>query len=60
MITEGQTFEQWLEAAEVSVERLNEEQKALLRGALRFLKLAHDDYASSRIAGYFLLRCDAR
>jgi len=59
MITEGQTFEQWLEAAEVSVERLNDEQKALLRGAFRFLKQAQDDYASARIVGYFLLRCDA-
>ena len=59
MPTEGQTFEQWLEAAEVSAERLNDEQKALLHGAFRFLQQANGDYASARIVGYFLLRCDA-
>ena len=59
MATEGQTFEQWLEAAEVSVERLNDEQKALLHCAFRFLQQAQCDYASARIVGYFLLRCDA-
>jgi len=59
MITEGQTFEQWLEAAEVWAERLNDEQKALLHAAFRFLQQAKDDYASARIVGYFLLRCNA-
>jgi hypothetical protein len=59
MPTEGQTFDQWLEAADVSAERLNDEQKALLHGVFRFLQQAHGDYASTRIAGYFLLRCDA-
>jgi hypothetical protein len=59
MATEGQTFDQWLEAAEVSAERLSDEQKALLRGVFRFLQQANGDYASARIAGYFLLRCDA-
>jgi hypothetical protein len=59
MATEGQTFEQWLNAAEVPAERLNDEQRALLHGVFRFLKQANSDYASSRIAGYFLLRCDA-
>jgi hypothetical protein len=59
MATEGQTFEQWLEAAEVSAERLEDEQIALLRGAFRFLQQSNGDYASARIVGYFLLRCDA-
>ena len=59
MATEGQTFDQWLEAAEISAERLNDEQKALLHGVFRFLQQAEGDYASARIAGYFLLRCDA-
>ena len=59
MPTEGRTFEQWLEAAEVSAERLNDDQKALLHGAFRFLQQAKGDYASARIVGYFLLRCDA-
>jgi len=59
MVTEGQAFEQWLEAAEVSAERLNDEQKTLLHCAFRFLQQAKGDYASARIVGYFLLRCDA-
>lgn len=59
MATEGQTFEQWLEASQVSTKRLNDEQKAVLQAAFRFLLEGKSDYASSRIAGYFLLRCDA-
>lgn len=59
MTTEGRTFEEWLQAAEVSAKRLTDEQKALLNGTFRFLQQACGDYASSRIAGYFLLRCDA-
>jgi hypothetical protein len=59
MATEGQTFEQWLKTAEVSAERLSEEQKGLLHGVFRFLQQTQGDYASVRIAGYFLLRCDA-
>ena len=59
MATEGQTFEQWLKTAEVSAERLSEEQKGLLHGGFRFLQQTQGDYASVRIAGYFLLRCDA-
>jgi hypothetical protein len=59
MTTEGAAFEQWLEAAEVSTERLNDEQKALLHYAFRFLEQTKGDYASARIVGYFLLRCDA-
>ncbi len=59
MTTEGRTFEQWLEAAEVSAERLSDERRALLRCVFRFLQQAKGDYSSSRIAGYFLLRCGA-
>ena len=59
MATEGHTFEQWLDAADVPAKRLNDEQKALLHGVFRFLQQANDDYASARIAGYFLLRCGA-
>jgi hypothetical protein len=59
MATEGQTFEQWLDAAGVPAKRLNDEQRALLHGVFRFLQQANGDYASARIAGYFLLRCNA-
>jgi hypothetical protein len=59
MATEGQTFEQWLDAADVPAKRLNDEQSALLHGVFRFLQQANGDYASARIAGYFLLRCDS-
>lgn len=58
MATEGQTFEQWLEAAEVSPKRLNDSQRNVLKAAFQFLQQGKRDYASMRIAGYFLLRCD--
>jgi hypothetical protein len=58
MATEGQTFEQWLEVAKVSPERLSDQQKDVLKAAFRFLKQEKRDYASMRIVGYFLLRCD--
>jgi len=59
MAREGQTFEEWLQAAEVSADRLNDEQETLLHGVFRFLQKSRGDYASARIAGYFLLRCDS-
>lgn len=58
MATEGQTFEQWLENAEVSAERLNDQQEGILRAAFQFLQQGKRDYASRRIVGYFLLRVD--
>ena len=59
MATEGQTFEQWLNAAEVSAERLDDQQIAVLQAAFQFLQKGNGDYASMRIAGYFLLRGDS-
>ena len=56
MATEGQTFEQWLDAAKVSPKRLNDQEIAVLKAAFQFLQEAKRDYASSRIVGYFLLR----
>ena len=58
MATEGQTFEQWLEAAGVSPKQLKDEQKGVLKAAFQFLRQGKRDYASIRIVGYFLLRCD--
>lgn len=57
MATEGQTFEQWLEAAEVSPKRLSDQQEDVLKAAFQFLEQGNRDYASMRIVGYFLLRC---
>jgi hypothetical protein len=57
MVTEVQRFEQWLDAAKVSPKRLNDEQHAVLKAAFRFLQQSNQDYASSRMAGHFLLRC---
>ena len=57
MATEGQTFEQWFEAAEVSPKQLNDQQKNVLKAAFEFLEQGNRDYASMRIVGYFLLRC---
>lgn len=58
MATVGQTFEQWLEAAKVSPTRLSDQQKDVLKAAFQFLEQGNRDYASMRIVGYFLLRCD--
>ena len=57
MAKEGRTFEQWLCAAKVPLERLNDPQRAVLHAAFEFLQHSHWDYASSRIAGCFLLHC---
>ena len=57
MAKEGQTFEQWLRAAEVPPERLNDQQRAVLRAAFEYLQHSHGDYSSSRIASHFLLHC---
>jgi len=58
MATEGQTFEQWLQAAEVSPEGLSDQQQGVLKAAFQFLEQGNRDYASMRIVGHFLLRCD--
>jgi len=59
MATEGQTFEQWLRGAGVSPERLSDQQRAVLEAAFRFLQQGDGEYATSRMAGYFLLHCGA-
>jgi transposase len=55
MAREGQTLEQWLRAAKVPPERLNDQQRAVLQAACEFLQHSHGDYSSSRMAGCFLL-----
>ena len=57
MAMEGQTFEQWLLAADMPPERLNEQQRAVLRAVFEFLQHSDGDYSSSRIASHFLLHC---
>lgn len=58
MATEGRTFEQWLGAAGFSPKQLNDQQKNVLEAVFQFLQRGKQDYASMRIVGYFLLRCD--
>jgi transposase len=58
MAKEGQAFEQWLRGAKVPPERLSDQQRAILHAAFQFLQPGNGDYSSSRIAGYFLLRCN--
>jgi transposase len=57
MAKEGQTFEQWLHAAKVPPERLNDQQRAVLQATFEFLQHGCGDYSSSRIASHFLLHC---
>jgi hypothetical protein len=57
MATDGGTFEEWLQAARVHPERLNDQQQAVLHAAYQFLQGSKGDYSSSRIAGHFLLHC---
>ena len=58
MAKEGQAFEQWLCGAKVLPEELSNQQQAVLRAVFHFFQASNKDYASSRIAGYFLLRCN--
>jgi hypothetical protein len=57
MAKEGQAFEQWLLGAKVRPERLSDQQRSILQATFIFLQPRSGDYASSRIAGYFLLHC---
>ena len=41
MATEGQTFDQWLDSAQVSPSGLNPHQTAVLRAAFELLQLQH-------------------
>lgn len=57
MPTEGHPFEQWLRAAKVPPEQLNDHQRAVLNATFRFLQEGEGDYSTSRIASHFLLHC---
>jgi transposase len=58
MAKEGQAFEQWLRGAKVLPEELSDQQQAVLQAVFHFFQAGNRDYATSRIAGYFLLRCN--
>ena len=55
MATDGQSFVEWLEGAEIEQRRLNSEQMAVLRAASGFLDRCGRDYFSLRILTHFLL-----
>ena len=59
MATEGRTFDQWLENAEVPRHALSPQQLAVLEAAFGFLQSCGSDYYSLRMVGHFLLNCDA-
>jgi len=59
MAREGQAFDQWLHGAGVSPGRLSDQQRAVLEAAFHFLQQGDGEYATSRMAGYFLLHCGA-
>ena len=58
MAKEGQAFEQWLRGAKVLPEELSDQQRAVLQAVFHFFRAGSGDYASLRIAGYFLLHCN--
>jgi len=58
MVEAADTFEGWLEQADVKQERLNAEQVALLGAAFRFRQEKGTDYFSTRLLSHFLLHCD--
>lgn len=55
MATEGPTFDEWLNSAEVTPN--DEEDRAVLKAAFQFRQESEGDYATSRILGHFLLHC---
>lgn len=55
MAREGQAFEAWLEKAQLSADRLNAQQLAVLQAAFQFLEHGGHDYASRRFVEHFLL-----
>lgn len=57
MTTKDQAFEMWLQGAKVPPERLNDQQRAVLGAAFRYLQAAQGDYSTARIVSHFLLHC---
>lgn len=57
MATDGESFEQWLDRAQVPQRMRTPERCAVLQAALAFLGQAGQDYASRRMVAHFLLHC---
>jgi len=57
MATDGESFEQWLDRAQIPQRMRTPQRRAVLQAALSFLAQAGQDYASRRMVAHFLLHC---
>src|ERR1700722_19620912 len=58
-VTDG-TVAQWLSQAQISEDRLTDQQRSLLQAAFAFRQHCGQDYYSTRLLSHFLLHCDSR
>lgn len=58
MAKDGEAFVQWLDGARIPQTKRAPYQLAVLRAAFAFLQQAGRDYASRRLVGHFLLKCE--
>jgi hypothetical protein len=56
--TDG-TVAQWLSQAQISEDRLTDQQRSLLQAAFAFRQQCGHDYYSKRLLSHFLLHCDS-
>lgn len=57
MAKDGETFEQWLDAARIPQRYRSPQQIAVLQATFAFLQQVGRDYTSRRIVAHFLLNC---
>ena len=57
MVTDGGTFDQWIDQAKIPPRLRSLQHLAVLQAAFAFLQQAGDDYASRRLVAHFLLHC---
>ena len=57
MAKDGQSFDRWLQEAQVSAGDLSREQLDLLQASFEFLEQTGRDYYSLRLLSHFLLHC---
>jgi uncharacterized protein YbdZ (MbtH family) len=57
MAPDGNSFEQWIDQAEIPARLRSAKHLAVLQAAFAFLQHAGNDYASQRILAHFLLHC---
>src|SRR5689334_15188637 len=57
MAATSNSFETWLQQAQIPTARLTRQQHSLLQAAFRFHLSLGSDYYSNRLLGHFLLHC---